>query len=128
MKLFVGNLSYDTTEEDLQEAFASHGNVVSAKIITDRYTGQSKGFAFVEMESREEGSAAQEALDGTELHGRSIIVNEARPQEQRKPSSGGPRRSGPGGSGGGGGGGYRSGGDRGGNGRPRQESDRFRRR
>lgn len=76
-KLFVGNISYDSTDESLEAAFAAHGTVVSAKIITDRDTGRSRGFGFVEMGSGEEAQAAMEALDGQELDGRPIAVKEA---------------------------------------------------
>lgn len=76
-KLFVGNISYDSTDESLEAAFAAHGTVVSAKIITDRDTGRSRGFGFVEMGSGEEAQAAMEALDGQDLDGRPIAVKEA---------------------------------------------------
>jgi len=95
-KLFVGGLPFSLTDEELQEAFAKHGPVASAVIIKDRDTGRSKGFGFVEFENDEEGKAAEKALNGTELGGRSITVNEARPREER------PRRDFNGGGGGGG--------------------------
>ncbi len=79
--LYVGNLAYAITDDDLREAFAVHGNVVSAKVIMDRETGRSRGFGFVEMEDG--GQAAIDALNGTELKGRSITVNEARPRQDR---------------------------------------------
>ncbi len=101
-KLYVGNLGYGVRSNDLQQAFSAHGTVQSAEVITDRTTGQSKGFGFVEMGSDEEARAAIAALDGTELDGRAMKVNEARPKE-----GGGGR--GPGGFGGGGGGGRRGG-------------------
>lgn len=82
-KLFVGGLPFATTDEELQELFAAHGNVASATVIKDRETGRSKGFGFVEFESDDEGKAAEKALNGSELGGRSITVNEARPREER---------------------------------------------
>ena len=100
MNIYVGNLSFDTSDADLQAAFAAHGEVTSARVITDRDTGRSRGFGFVEMPSSDEANAALSALDGTELDGRSLKVNEARPRTER----GGGR----GGYGGGGGGGRRS--------------------
>jgi RNA recognition motif-containing protein len=103
-KLYVGGLPYAVTEQQLQDLFSAHGSVVSAKVITDKYTGQSRGFGFVEMSSPEEAKKAITALNGTQLDGRSLTVNEAKPQENR--SAGGSRF------GGGGGGGGRS--DRGG--------------
>jgi cold-inducible RNA-binding protein len=86
MNIYAGNLSYDVTEEELREAFAAHGEVASAKIITDRDTGRSKGFGFVEMPDREQAEAAIAALDGQELHGRALRVNEARarPNDRRR--------------------------------------------
>lgn len=112
-RLYVGNLSYGTTKETLEKAFAAHGEVVSVNLITDRQTGRPKGFAFVEMSTPEEGEAAKAALNGTDLDGRAINVDSAREQEQRKPGGfGGSRGGGYGGGGGGygGGGGSRSGG------------------
>jgi RNA recognition motif-containing protein len=82
-KLFVGKLSFNTTDATLQARFAEYGVVISAKVITDRDTGQSKGFAFVEMESAEAAQAAINALDGKEFEGRTIVVNVARPREDR---------------------------------------------
>jgi RNA recognition motif-containing protein len=112
-RLYVGNLSYGTTKETLEKAFAPHGEVVSVNIITDRQTGRPKGFAFVEMATPEEGEAAKAALNGTDLDGRAINVDNAREQE-RRPSGGGYGGGGYGGGGrggyGGGGGGYSSGG------------------
>lgn len=87
-KLYVGGLPYSTTDQELEEVFAAHGKVVSAKVITDRESGRSKGFGFVEFESAEEAQAAIKALDGSDLGGRSIVVNEARPRED-KPRNGG---------------------------------------
>ena len=83
MRIYVGNLTYETTEEELQEAFSAHGQVESATIITDRYTGRSKGFGFIEMPSNEEAQAAIEALNGKEIQGRALTVNEARPRSER---------------------------------------------
>lgn len=82
-KLFVGSLSYNTTDDGLEEAFASVGNVASAKVIMDRDTNRSKGFGFVEMSNDDEAKAAIEQLNGKELDGRTIIVTEARPREDR---------------------------------------------
>ncbi len=99
-KLYVGSLPYSTTEEQLSELFSQHGTVQSAKVITDRYTGQSRGFGFVEMATSEEAQKAIEALNGTELGGRNLVVNEARPQEKR-PYGGGAHSQSAGGQGGG---------------------------
>ena len=98
-KLYVGGLPYAITEQQLQDLFTQHGTVVSAKVITDKYTGQSRGFGFVEMSSPEEAKKAITALNGTQLDGRSLTVNEAKPQENR--SAGGSRIGGGGGGGGG---------------------------
>jgi RNA recognition motif-containing protein len=81
-KLYVGNLSYDTTDQELQELFAQHGTVQSANVVTDRYTGRSRGFGFVEMGSGEEAQQAIEALNGSDFQSRNLVVNEARPKEQ----------------------------------------------
>jgi RNA recognition motif-containing protein len=83
VKLYVGKLSFDTTNDSLQARFAEFGTVVSAQVITDRDTNQSKGFGFVEMETQEEAQAAIKALDGKEFEGRTIVVNVARPREDR---------------------------------------------
>src|SRR3989442_11870613 len=96
-KLYVGGLPYAVTEQQLQDLFAAHGTVVSAKVITDKYTGQSRGFGFVEMSSADEAKKAISALNGTQLDGRSLTVNEAKPQENR--SAGGSRFGGGGGGG-----------------------------
>jgi len=88
-KLYVGNLSYSVTEEKLQEHFSRHGSVVSARVITDKFSGRSKGFGFVEMGSSEEAERATAALNGTEFESRTIVVSEARPQEPREPRGGG---------------------------------------
>jgi RNA recognition motif-containing protein len=96
-KLYVGGLPYSTTEQQLNELFSQHGSVTSAKVITDRYTGQSRGFGFVEMATSEEAQKAISALNGTQMDGRTLTVNEARPQEKRAGSSGGGDRGGRGG-------------------------------
>jgi RNA recognition motif-containing protein len=88
-KLFVGSLAWGTTDESLQEFFSSVGTVVSAKVITDRDSGRSKGFGFVEMSTDEEAAKAVAELNGKELDGRPINVNEARPQEPRENRGGG---------------------------------------
>ena len=106
-KLYVGNLPYTATDSDLQRMFEEHGSVQSAQVVVDRDTGRSKGFGFVEMENSEAAQAAISALNGQDLGGRSLTVNEARPREER---GGGGR----GGYGGGGGGGGRRGGGGGG--------------
>ena len=80
MNVYVGNLSYDLSEEDLKNAFGEYGEVTSAKIVSDRYSGRSKGFGFIEMTSDDEAKAAIEGLSGKELAGRAIVVNEARPR------------------------------------------------
>ena len=80
MNVYVGNLSYDLSEEDLKSAFEEYGEVTSAKIVSDRYSGRSKGFGFIEMTSDDEAKAAIEGLTGKELAGRAIVVNEARPK------------------------------------------------
>src|SRR5512141_2142056 len=82
-KLFVGNLSYNTTENDLQDAFAAHGTVVEANLMMDRATGRPRGFAFVTMASPEEAQKAMDAMNGATLDGRNLTVNEARPKEER---------------------------------------------
>jgi cold-inducible RNA-binding protein len=101
-KLYVGNLSYSTTQERLQEIFSQAGTVASAVVITDKFSGRSKGFGFVEMSAEDEAQKAVEMYNGYELDGRKLIVNEARPMTERKPrfSGGGYQR------GGGSGGGY----------------------
>ncbi len=82
-KLFVGGLPFSTSDDELAEAFASFGTVASAKVITDRDTGRSKGFGFVEFESDDEGKAAEAGMNGKELGGRTVTVNQARPREER---------------------------------------------
>ena len=111
-KLFVGNLSFNTTQDQLQEMFAAHGNVIEVDLIMDKFSGRPRGFGFVTMETKEAADAAVQALNGKSIDGRALTVNEARPREDR------PR------TGGGGGGGYRGdregrGGDRGERGEPR---------
>lgn len=82
-KLFVGSLDYATTDSQLEQHFAQAGKVISAKVITDRNTGQGKGFGFVEMETPEVAKKAMDTLNGSQLNGRSIAVNEAKPREER---------------------------------------------
>jgi len=98
-KLFVGNLSFNTTENDLHDAFAAHGTVVEATLMMDRMSGRSRGFAFVTMGTPEEAQKAIEAMNGSQLDGRALTVNIARPREERPP---GGRREYRGGGGGGG--------------------------
>jgi len=109
-KLFVGNLSFNTTENQLQDLFATYGPVTGVDLIMDRMSGKPRGFAFVTMETKEGADAAVQALHGSDLEGRALTVNEARPREERAPRSGG-------------GGGYGGGG--GGGGRGRRESNRY---
>ena len=112
-KLYVGNLSYNVRDDDLQQAFAQYGSVSSAKVMMDRDTGRSKGFGFVEMGSDAEAQAAITGMNGQALDGRAIVVNEARPREERPGGfggGGGGRSGGGGGFGGGSGSGGRSGG------------------
>ena len=106
-KLYVGNLPYSFRDEDLQQAFAAHGSVTSAKVMMERDTGRSKGFGFVEMGSDAEAQAAINGMNGQQFGGRGLVVNEARPMEPRPPRTGG---GGFGGGAGGGGGGYGGGG------------------
>src|SRR5471030_1721362 len=106
-KLFVGNLSFDTTENDLQDAFAAHGTVTETNLMMDRATGRPRGFGFVTMSTPEEAQKAIQALNGAQLDGRALTVNVARPREERPPGGGGGgggRREYGGGGGGGGGG------------------------
>ena len=107
MKIYVGNMSYEVQEEDLREAFGEFGQVDSVTIIMDKFSGRSKGFGFIEMASKEEGQAAIEGMNGKDLKGRALNVNEARPQEKTRDGRGGP---------GGGRGGFGGGGGRGGEG------------
>ncbi|MBP6417128.1 MAG: RNA-binding protein [Chitinophagaceae bacterium] len=116
MNIYVGNLSWNLKDQDLSNLFASHGEVVSAKIVTDKFTNRSKGFGFVEMANDEQAQAAIAALNGTEVDGRGIVVNESRPKPEGGGGGGFKKRSfgngggGGGYKGGGGGGGYKSGG------------------
>jgi RNA recognition motif-containing protein len=117
MKLYVGNLNFKTTGEDLQELFGQVGTVESASVVMDRETGRSRGFGFVEMATKEEGEAAITQFNGKDFNGRNLSVNEARPREDRGGGGGGGGRGGYGGGGGGrggygggGGGGYGGGG------------------
>ena len=91
-KLFVGNLSFDTTENDLQDAFAAHGTVVEANLMTDRTTGRPRGFGFITMGTPEEAQKAIAALNGSQLGGRALTVNVAKPREERTGGGGGGRR------------------------------------
>jgi hypothetical protein len=122
MNIYVGNLSWNLKDQDLSNLFASHGEVVSAKIVTDKFTNRSKGFGFVEMANDEQAQAAITALNGSEVDGRNIVVNESRPKPEGGGSGGGSgfkKRSfggGGGGYSGGGGGGYKGGGSGGGGG------------
>ncbi len=88
-KLYVGGLAYSVTDGQLQELFSAHGSVESAKVIADKFTGQSRGFGFVEMGSGSEAQAAISALNGTQYEGRSLVVNEAKPQTSRNSGGGG---------------------------------------
>jgi RNA recognition motif-containing protein len=118
IKLYVGNLAFRTSSEDLQQLFSQAGTVESASVVEDRDTGRSRGFGFVEMASKEEGEAAIAQFNGKELDGRNLTVNEARPREDRgNRGGGGGGRGGYGGGGGGGRGGRRPGGGGGGGGR-----------
>jgi RNA recognition motif-containing protein len=115
MKLYVGNLAFQTSSEELQKLFEQAGTVESASVVEDRETGRSRGFGFVEMATPEEGKAAIEQFNGKELNGRNLTVNEARPRENRGGGGGGGGRGGYGGGGGGRGGGGYGGGGGGGN-------------
>jgi RNA recognition motif-containing protein len=101
-KLYVGSLPYSITEDELRDLFAPYGEIASVRIITDKFTGQSKGFGFVEMTNADDAQRAIEGVNGTQVSGRTLMVNEARPEQRRERSFGG----------GGGGGGNRGGGDR----------------
>ena len=110
MNIYVGNLSRQTTEEDLRKAFEAFGQVESANVIQDKFTGESRGFGFVEMPAKQEAQKAIEEMNGTDLGGRAVNVNEARPKTERRGGGGGGGRGGRGGGssfGGGGGGGGR---------------------
>ena len=116
MNIYAGNLSRDVGEEDVRQAFQAFGQVDTVSLIKDKFSGESKGFAFVEMPVKEEADAAIAGLNGKELNGRAMTVSEARPREDRRPGGGGGggRRGGGGGGGFGGGGGRRGGGGGGG--------------
>jgi RNA recognition motif-containing protein len=114
MNIYVGNLSWNLKDQDLSNLFATHGEVVSAKIVTDKFTGRSKGFGFVEMANDDQAQAAIAALNGSEVDGRNIVVNESRPKPEGGGSGGGGGFKKRGGFGGGGGGGYKGGGGGGG--------------
>lgn len=86
-KLYVGNLPYSTTDQELQDLFAAHGAVQTANVVTDRYTGRSRGFGFVEMGSADEAQQAITTLNGSDYQGRNLVVNEARPKERGRPPS-----------------------------------------
>ena len=103
MDIYVGNLSYDTTDDDLRELFAAHGNVSSARVIADRFTGKSRGFGFIEMPDQSEAENAIQATNGQDFMARTLRVNESQPKPRRDDRNGG-----------GGGGGYHGGGDHGG--------------
>ncbi len=113
-KLYVGNLSYQTTDQQLHELFSEAGNVASAQVVTDRYTGEARGFGFVEMASEDEAQQAIAAINGRNVGGRALVVNESRPREGGGGGGGRSGGSGGGSSYGGGGGGSRSGGSSGG--------------
>lgn len=117
MNIYVGNLSHQTTEDELREAFEAFGQVESANLIKDRYSGESRGFGFVEMPSKEEAEKALEEMNGKDLMGRALNVSEARPRREGGGGGGGGRGRGGGGGGRGGGGGGRGGFGGGGGGR-----------
>jgi len=94
MNIYVGNLSQQVTEDDLREAFEAFGEVTSNNIIKDKYTGGSKGFGFIEMPKKDEATKAMEGLNGTELKGKTITVNEAKPRSDNRRSGGGRQRGG----------------------------------
>ncbi len=94
MKLYVGGLAYSVTDQELEQLFADQGKVLSATVIKDRYSGQSKGFGFVEMEDLKEAQNAIKTLNGKEMNGRTVMVNQARPQEDRRSGGGGGRNFG----------------------------------
>ena len=121
-KLYVGNLAYSVRDDSLQQAFAQFGTVTSAKVMMDRESGRSKGFGFVEMGSDAEAQAAINGMNGQPLEGRAVVVNEARPREERPGGFGGGRGGYGGGGGGGGRGGYGGGGGGGGYGGGRGNS------
>ena len=109
MNIYVGNLSWNLKDQDLSNLFATHGEVISAKIVNDKFTNRSKGFGFVEMANDDQAQAAIAALNGTEVDGRNIVVNESRPKQEGGGGGGGFKKRSFG-NGGGGGGGYKKGG------------------
>ena len=127
MNIFVAKLNFSTDSAALREAFEQFGEVESANVITDRETGRSKGYGFVEMHDDSEGDAAIKALDGSEIDGNTVVIKKAEPRESRGGGGGGGSRGGGGGSGGGGGGGNRGGGGGygggGGSDRPRRDDN-----
>jgi RNA recognition motif-containing protein len=94
VNIYVGNLSFDTTEDDLRDAFAAYGEVSSVSVIKDKISGQSRGFGFVEMAGKPEAHTAMQSLSGTDLNGRNLTVNEAKPREERSNGSGNNRNGG----------------------------------
>jgi RNA recognition motif-containing protein len=92
MNIYVGNLAWQATDEDLKQAFSAFGQVSKASVVKDKFTGQSRGFGFVEMPNATEGQAAITGMNGKDLKGRRIVVNEARPREERPPREGGDRK------------------------------------
>ena len=124
IRLYVGNLPYTATENDLQDLFAQHGPVNSVELIMDKFSGRPRGFGFVTMETKEAGDAAIQALNGQDYGGRDLTVNEAREREERSPRSGGGGGGGGYRGGGGGGGGYRGGSGGGGRGGRERGGDR----
>jgi RNA recognition motif-containing protein len=112
--IYVGNLPYSTTESELEQMFSQHGQVSRASVVIDRETGRSRGFGFVEMPDDAQGDAAINAMNGFDMNGRKLVVNEAKPREARGGGGGGGYRGGGGGGYGGGGGGYSGGGGGGG--------------
>jgi len=113
-KLYVGSLPFSTTEEELQDLFSAYGPIVSVRVVSDKFTGMSKGFGFVEMESEEDAQKATEGLNGSNFNGRTLIVNPARPEQPREARGGGAHRGDRGGFGGRGGDSRRGGGGFGG--------------
>jgi len=107
MNIYVGNLSQEVNDDDLREAFESYGKITSAKVIVDRFSGESRGFGFIEMPDKQEAMAAMESLNGAEIKGKKIMVSEAKPRADKRrggPGGGGGKRRGGGGGPGGGGG------------------------
>lgn len=109
MNIYVGNIAHAVTEDELREAFAAFGEVASVTLIKDKFTGERRGFGFVEMPGKMQATTAMRELNGKEVQGRALIVNEARPQREKRSGGGGERRHGGGGRGGFGGGGRRGG-------------------